>query len=92
MLATALTLYKLCAPPRSNYTMFAKSVYAIVIKVLGKMHKTITVAKEVIEETGWLTSINKKKSGVICFIFLSEQLVGHRKHNSFVIKMIEFFL
>ena len=53
MLVTALTLYKLCAPPRSNYAMFAKSVYAIVLKVLGKMQKSITVAKEVIEDTGW---------------------------------------
>ena len=52
MLLTALTLYELCAPPHSNFTMFAKSVYAIVLKVLGKMQKTIIVAKEVIEQTG----------------------------------------
>ena len=54
MLLTALTLYELCAPPHSNFTMFAKSVYAIVLKVLGKMEKTIIVAMEVIEQTGEL--------------------------------------
>ena len=56
MLATALALYELCAPPHSNFTMFAKSVHAIVLKVLGKMQKTIIVAKEVIEQTGLITS------------------------------------
>ena len=51
-LETALTLYHLSAPPKSNYTMFAKSVQAIVLKVLGKTSQTILTAKEVIQDTG----------------------------------------
>ncbi len=52
MLQTALTLYSLSAPAKSNYTMFAKSVHAIVLKVLGETRTAIDVAKDVIRDTG----------------------------------------
>ncbi len=52
MLETAVSLYKLCVSRDSNFSMFAKSVLVIVLKVLDKREEAVDLANEIISETG----------------------------------------